>query len=340
MPRGSLPGERRGGRQRGTPNKKTALRNAAIAAAAADPNFLPLDFFRSLMANADLPLELRVTAAEAALPFIHSKPRLSHPHQPAPRKYGEPAPRVNVRRVPVIGATRTAKVSAPVAEGRGQDLSPLDFLLALMRDPETPPQLCIKLAHIVAPYVHPKLGHDPRPANVLVIEDPFGFVIDHDVAKALRDDEKQLEDFARRRYPHPASDKRELEIQARVTQIIKALVCPEGYTESDYAEDWKRICQLAKKRMAPWPHNKLTEEEEAEEAHLAARHTAYRNSPEVVAEREAKSEAGKRIFWLTVSTMGKHPTATPEELSELARLSALYPQLVPRKPSEDATRRV
>jgi hypothetical protein len=34
MPRGSKLGERRGGRQRGTPNKKTALKNAAIAAAA------------------------------------------------------------------------------------------------------------------------------------------------------------------------------------------------------------------------------------------------------------------------------------------------------------------
>jgi hypothetical protein len=31
MPRGSKPGERRGGRQRATPNKKTALTNAALA---------------------------------------------------------------------------------------------------------------------------------------------------------------------------------------------------------------------------------------------------------------------------------------------------------------------
>lgn len=44
MPRGSKPGERRGGRQRGTPNKKTALRNAALAAAAANPEILPLEF--------------------------------------------------------------------------------------------------------------------------------------------------------------------------------------------------------------------------------------------------------------------------------------------------------
>ena len=44
MPRGSKPGERRGGRQRGTPNKSTVLKNAATAAAANDPNLSPLDF--------------------------------------------------------------------------------------------------------------------------------------------------------------------------------------------------------------------------------------------------------------------------------------------------------
>ena len=34
MPRGSRPGERRGGRQRGTPNKSTLLKNAVFCAAA------------------------------------------------------------------------------------------------------------------------------------------------------------------------------------------------------------------------------------------------------------------------------------------------------------------
>ena len=321
MSRGSLPGERRGGRQRGTPNKKTALRNVAITAAATDPSFSPLDFFRSLMGNPDLPLEVRVMAAEAALPFVHSKPRVSRPDQPAPRKYGEPAPRVNVRRVAVIGATQTAKASAAVSAGNGQDLPPLDFLLALMRDPGTPPQLCIKLAHIVAPYVHPKLGHSPRPVNAFVVDDPFGFVIDPDVARALQNDNRQLSDFAEKRRGHPVTDKRELEIQARVTQISEALVCPEGYTKSDQSEDSERLRQLRPKRKAPRPHNKLTEEEEVEEAHLAARMRAYHNSPEAIAE----SKASDRQFLLMLRSFSSNPPPTPEELSELAELKALYP---------------
>ena len=49
MPRGSKPGERRGGRQRGTPNKSTLLKHAAIKAAATDPNLSPLEFLLKFM---------------------------------------------------------------------------------------------------------------------------------------------------------------------------------------------------------------------------------------------------------------------------------------------------
>ena len=48
MSRGCKPGERRGGRQRGTPNKSTLLKHAAIKAAVTDPNLSPLAFSYSL----------------------------------------------------------------------------------------------------------------------------------------------------------------------------------------------------------------------------------------------------------------------------------------------------
>ena len=73
MPRGSKPGERRGGRQRGTPNKKTVLRNAASDAAAADPNSSPLNFFLRLMRDPNLPADLRVDMAKSAAPFVHTR---------------------------------------------------------------------------------------------------------------------------------------------------------------------------------------------------------------------------------------------------------------------------
>ena len=74
MPRGSKPGERRGGRQPGTPNKKTALVNAAFDATTSNADLSPLDFLLGVMRGSSLPPDWRMKAAQAALPYIHSKP--------------------------------------------------------------------------------------------------------------------------------------------------------------------------------------------------------------------------------------------------------------------------
>src|ERR1700737_952170 len=83
MPRGSKPGERRGGRQRGTPNKKAALRSAALAAAAANPDISPLDFLLGIMRDPNVTSELRIKVAQAAAPFIHAKPGTARSSDPA-----------------------------------------------------------------------------------------------------------------------------------------------------------------------------------------------------------------------------------------------------------------
>jgi hypothetical protein len=83
MPRGSKPGERRGGRQRGTPNKKTALRNAALAAAAANPEISPLEFLLGIMRDPNVSSESRIKVAQATLPFFHAKPGSARPGDPA-----------------------------------------------------------------------------------------------------------------------------------------------------------------------------------------------------------------------------------------------------------------
>jgi hypothetical protein len=74
VPRGSRPGERRGGRQRGTPNKKTLIKNAVFLAVAAEPNRSPLDFMLALMRDPQVPLDTRIEMAAAAAPFVHAKP--------------------------------------------------------------------------------------------------------------------------------------------------------------------------------------------------------------------------------------------------------------------------
>jgi hypothetical protein len=74
MPRGSKPGERRGGRQLGTPNKTTVLANTAFAAATSNPELSPLDFFLAVMRDPSIPADWRFKAAQAAAPYFHPKP--------------------------------------------------------------------------------------------------------------------------------------------------------------------------------------------------------------------------------------------------------------------------
>jgi len=132
MPSGSKPGERRGGRKPGTPNKKTVVKNAIINAAAGSPDLSPLEFFLSLMRQEDLDLEVRIAVAQQALPFAHSRPKVND-------KIG---PRVKV-----------VKVNS---DADSDNVTPLDFLLGVMKDADTPPTLRLRVAGIVAPYVHQK----------------------------------------------------------------------------------------------------------------------------------------------------------------------------------------
>ncbi len=69
--RGSAPGERRGGRQKGTPNKVTVKRAAAIA----ESGKTPLDFMLSVLRDEDASIKERMWAAVAAAPYCHAKPR-------------------------------------------------------------------------------------------------------------------------------------------------------------------------------------------------------------------------------------------------------------------------
>src|SRR6266571_960038 len=123
MPHGSRPGERRGGRQRGTPNKKTLLKNAVFCAAAADPNRSPLDFMLALMRDPQVPLDLRLEMAAAAAPFVHAKP------EPARNKRPDP---LDLRdRLGDNGDLKFQKLEAKSASdgggGESGALSPLDF---------------------------------------------------------------------------------------------------------------------------------------------------------------------------------------------------------------------
>jgi hypothetical protein len=60
-----------GGRKRGTPNKASAAREAAINVS----GLTPLDYLLQVMRDEQVPTELRLDAATRAAPYVH--PRLS-----------------------------------------------------------------------------------------------------------------------------------------------------------------------------------------------------------------------------------------------------------------------
>jgi hypothetical protein len=325
MPRGSKPGERRGGRQRGTPNKKTALRNAAIGTAV-DPNISPRDFMLGLMRNCDLPLVDRFTAAQAALPLLHPKLTMGRAKEGTSGEYGYDQCDVNVKEksdseARVIATENSEARVTPTGEEdceriatrtKGIDLSPLDFFLEVMRDPEAPFDLRTKAARIVAPFVHPKPA-SRKPG--LVINDPYGFVVDPVAAREVRDAYRRHYRLFQTVHMRGWEDRRHQEAYFRYRNmawsLVKSIECPESYTSEDEDKDLGRRDELFRKWLhGKFPHQ-LTPEEDAEEAHLYGRIGAF---------GATRGRAERRMTALR--ELGDKRTAT--EQSELTALELRY----------------
>ena len=263
MCRGSNPGERRGGRQLGTPNKKTALRNAAIAAAAANPNLSPLDFLLNLMSDGNTPQGLQLQIAQTAAPYFHDK--LSTDDGPRKGKQGMAVAAFNgameLRRKSASKAnceTRGNAVAGSLAPGgRNGDLSPLEVMQQLMRDPQVPAHLRVRAAHALVPFVHPKKKRgpppDPKQRTYLV-----GFVVDPEVAAALRDDTLRRDAIVERRADPDrdgALSPDEVEelalLEARITQSRANDRMSRGIRQLENKRDVDRLRSLTSQRDCP-----------------------------------------------------------------------------------------
>ncbi len=334
MPRGSKPGERRGGRQRGTPNKSTVLKNAVLCATAANSSSSPLDFLLGLMRDPQVPTDLRIEMAARAARFVHIPPRSPARKRTPATEAGAGIKIGRSNTLPNFNAPKVDATLSAAAPGVADsaDLAPLDFLLSVMSDPEAAPQQRIRAARAAAPNLHTHPHPDQMP---IVIEDPFGFDIDPAAARALRDDERRAD----RLREATASDERSYsaetldrlnaekrELQARIAERVKLLRCPSVYGEREAKKDEGRLRALPSKR------DEFTAEEDAEEAHLMARLAAYRASPEGQA-RARIAQLGNQ--WRIKPLGGR--ALTPEEQSaaeqsaaeqsELGALRARYPDL-------------
>ena len=211
--RGSRPGERRGGRQKGTPNKKTAYVRAVMAAHAAQDNVSPLDLILAVMREPHVALGQRVKMALKALPHVHAKVKAGQPDElsddQAKRDNGSGAAHMNAN-----ARTATKKIN--------QEPMPLDFLQSVIRDAKTPAALQIKVAQAIIPYIRPK--RSVRPKRPAVVTDRHGFAVDRELARKLRNKVARLLPLKRRR--NPADQKLIVRLNLEVVQMAAALQCP------------------------------------------------------------------------------------------------------------------
>ena len=321
MPSGSKPGERRGGRKPGTPNKKTVVKNAIINAAARSSDLSPLEFFLSLMRQEDLDLEVRIAVAQRALPFAHLRPK----GQMGPQNTnGKPSPQVNDKIGPRV---EVRKVNADNVNGLDANIMPLDFLLGVMRDPDVPAHLRLRAATIVAPFVHAKgESHqvDEDPTEMRVVGDPYGFEADlvDKVASIYHDQEQlyALQPSARqaiyelnlsggKAIPRTAA---QLELESRIVEKQAALKCPPSFKELDSRQDRTRLKQIE----AESTRRPLTAAEQIEQRHLEARLEVYWWTSEEAEHKKMNRLKAKSGRWCT--------PRTPEEERELERLNTRY----------------
>jgi hypothetical protein len=348
MPRGCRPGERRGGRQKGTLNKKTLLRNAALSAAAADPYLSPLDYLLNVMREQTLPLETRVAAAREALPYLHSKPQVSVARQATPGRYGGTSFNGNSGRTSrqsiqiriVKGGLDSAASEAEPGESQGDTydaaqrqlppnpsagkLTPLEFLSGVLRDPDTPANLRLRTASLLARYVHSKRSTNGPPK--IVVDDPTGFCIDPRLAIELRDAKRRYEFVYITRISQPEHYEREAAaLVARIKEIEQDLQCPcpSLYGENQRKRDEARLKELERVRHSGL---KLSAHEDIEEAWLTARAASWSTIPELAARersRELKYQARPVSYKKVVKPLSLR------EQAELRLLNVAYPELPP-----------
>ena len=161
MPRGSKPGERRGGRQRATPNRRTVLANRILAVTAATPASTLNELVIVLAKDQRLPADIRMAAARKASLFGSS--RSMHSHSAAPNGNGKPPSKPETKTGPDSEANNKGSASK---EDRATAAKPgvvTDMLFAMAQDTAASAADRRKAASQIAEFFLPKDAGGKKP---------------------------------------------------------------------------------------------------------------------------------------------------------------------------------
>lgn len=318
MPRGSKPGERRGGRQRATLNKRTVLRHRILAAASANPTAARHELLSILVANQALPADTRLAVVRKAFPFGHSRSMHGRSANTVARRTRPNEPATKIRPDRVVDNKGLASKKDPAL--RSNASLALDLLLTVAQDTAASLVDRSRAASKVAEFFLPKNARGKKPRSGKFPPDEYGFIVDPELASELRDSKLKLAclHLEKKRTPYAMAQKAR-KLQARIGEIQQSLQCPcpSKYRIKHLVLDKERL-EIFNRRRALG--NVFPPEEDAEEALRMARYDSFLHGPEVAARRRwedlrEKKRAADRQYG---------PPLTPAQATTLRFLTLLY----------------
>jgi hypothetical protein len=289
MLRGSRPGERRGGRKRGTSNRRTILRDRILSIGSDQPAASQHAFLVKLVKDRKLPADTRMAVAPNCFP----------PKRTRSSRAGRPRALAGHRTTigpEALGTERSAVASkgsqTPALVPAIRDWSPqaLDALFGVVQDATAHPEARRKAALKIAEFLLPKAAKKAK-----VSPDEYGFSINPNLISAYRDIQLELRALEpTRKIPAIAEKIKKLEARCDAIRRRFQMPCPTKYGEKEAAKDCDRLIEFAALRE---DGTALTEAQKAEEAHLRARLVVLSASPESIARRRraALQDAERRF---------------------------------------------
>ena len=179
MLRGSRPGERRGGRKRGTPHRRTILRDRILSIGLDHPAASQRAFLVKLVKDRKLPADTRMAVAPKCFPPKRTRSLRTG----RPRALGGSRTTIAHEALATVGSAVASKGSPAVVPAI-RDWTPqaLDALFGVVQDATANPKARSKAALKIAEFLLPKAGKKAK-----VIPDEYGFSINPNLAGAYRD---------------------------------------------------------------------------------------------------------------------------------------------------------
>jgi hypothetical protein len=325
MLRGSRPGERRGGRKRETPNRRTVLTDRILSIGSEHPTASPCAFLLILVKDRNLPADTRMAVAPKC--FATKRTRSGGTRRPRASAdiRSSVAQGTGAKSMEGSKSIQTA-ASAPA----NQDWNPqvLDALLGIVQDVTADFKARRKAALKIAEFLLPKAGKKAK-----VVPDEYGFTVNPNLARKYRDIRRELRSLDRgptRKIPAVAQKIQKLTAQADAIRQRLQVPCPSKYGREQVHQDLSRLIEFIELRAN---NTALTEAQDDEEAHLRARFDVFAYGPEHAphlrrqALQDAERQFKKNIFF------GDYSYAVPlsrRDKGDLELLRWLYPKPSPK----------